>query len=270
MKKAKMFNVVVILIAIVFSFLISGCFHDDEDKSVNVNIINGTWYGVEQDVNNLNASGRNKIVFTILGGIITAIAKENQSSMMIEDQGLVGTVTAVNANIFSYKLGDVTNTLGSLYVDNTRSHYTFLDDKFLFGVMQKSATLVDYSTIMFVGADVQNNWSGFSVNVRNVTIAAINNTPSQMTFDPMAFTFSGTDGANSVTGGSFDITGSFNLIDATNGVYTANWVNPNDNMITGNVTLILSPDKTFVAARFCLPFTGVPDIELCTFSSWNK
>ncbi|NOX43343.1 MAG: hypothetical protein GXP19_06375 [Gammaproteobacteria bacterium] len=271
MKKAKLSN---LFVAIIFTFVISGCLHDDD--SVSVNIINGTWFGVEQDVNDNGASGI--ISFSILDGKITSVSRQDSGLMTMVDQNLVGTVAANTKSIFPYDLSDTTNTVGGLYVDTASSHYTFLDDKFRFGVMQKGApdvdTLIDfYGNLVFINNDVAGSWSGFSVNVKNAPMIVVNNFNSQVTIDIDTLVFSGTDSATSVTGGSFD--GNLSPSNLVNGIYTGTWMNPDDNTKTGDVTVILGPDKTFLSARFCLAFgapngNGVPNIELCTFASWNK
>ncbi len=259
---------IIIFVVITVAFFISGCLHDDE--SVNVGILNGTWFGVEQDVNNSGADGINKISFVILDGKITQILREDQDLTVMADQNLVGSIVAKTKNVFTYDLSDPTTTLGGLYVDTTSLHYTFLDDKFRFGVMQKGAA--DDPLLVFVDNDIAGNWSGFSVNVRNGTMSVVNNVNSQVTVDLDALTFVGSDNAASVTGGRFD--GSLSLSNIK-GVYTGNWANPDDSTKFGDITTILSSDKTFLSARLCLSFdlppgNGVPNSQMCTFASWNK
>jgi len=266
----KKINLQILFVAVAFTIFVSGCLHDDE-KSVNVGILNGTWFGVEEDVVNGGSSGRNNISFVILSGKIIQVLREDQSAMAMVDQGLIGVISTRSSSVFNYTLSDGAGTLGGLYVDPTATHFTFLDDNFRFGMMQKGA--VEDSALVYINNDISGNWSGFSVNVSNVNMNVINNNKSNASVVVDDLTFTGTDGAASVTGGTFD--GSVSLSDAMKGIYTGNWVNPNDNTKFGNITAILSADKTFLAARFCLSFVlppgnGVPNSEMCTFVSWNK
>ncbi len=273
MKKINLSNVLAVA---AFTFVVAGCLHDDE-KDVNVNILNGTWVGVEQDVNNSGASAINIITFEMLNGKITEITREDQAmASALVNQNLVGTVLAKTKNIFSYDLSDATNTLGGLYVDTATSHFAFLDDEFRFGVMQKIAAGVApesvYTNLVYLDNDIAGSWSGFSVNIRNGTMSVVNNFNSQVVVDLDALTFAGSGSSASVTGGRFD--GSLSISNVK-GVYAGTWVNPDDNTKFGNITAILSSDKTFLSVRLCLSFSlppgnGVPDSQMCTFASWNK
>lgn len=252
------------LCVVLAAFSVTACLHDEEE-SVSVTIIDGTWFGVEEDVNN---SLLKKIRFTISGGRITAVAREDLSIMTgddMVDQGLIGTVSIISARNFTFTLSD--DTVGGFYIDTTAAHMTFLDDKFRFGVMQKGAT--DVAAMPDIN-DIAGDFSGFSVNVSNGATMPVNNESSSsatVTADTLALSL-GVDNAGSVTGGNFE--GNMFLLDSERGVYNGNWMNSVDNMIAGNMVSIVSTDKTFAATRICLTFMGVPNIEECTFAAWNK
>jgi len=268
----KKINLTILFVAVAFTIFISGCLHD-EDKSVNVGILNGTWFGVEEDVVNGGSSGRNNISFVILSGKIIQVLREDQGAMAMVDLGLIGLISARSSSVFNYTLSDGTDTLGGLYVDPTASHFTFLDDNFRFGMMQKGAA--EDPALVYLINDIAGNWSGFSVNVSNASLNVLNNNNSNAAVVADDLTFKGTDGVTSVTGGTFDGSLAPSSSDAMKGIYTGNWINPLDNTKFGNITAILSADKTFLSARFCLSFilppgNGVPNSEMCTFASWNK
>ena len=260
-----------IFIVIFFAMTAFGCFHDDEDKSVDVSIINGTWFGIEEDVN--NGGELNKIRFTILNGRITLVEREDQATMTMVDQKIIGSVTAKTATTWSYTLSDDTDTVGGFYVDTSATHLTFLDDQFKFGVMEKAAT--DDPERVYVDNDSAANWSGFSVNVQNGSMLAIDNFGSNIQIEMDTLAFVGADAIQSVTGGDF--AGNLSLNDAMKGRYVGNWTNPLviDTPPSGSLVSYMSADKTFLAARLCLPFitppgNGVPNLELCSFAAWSK
>jgi hypothetical protein len=289
MNSNKLFN---ILIIIFFAMSAYGCFHDEEDdKSVDVSIINGTWFGVEEDVNagNSNPDKLKNICFTILDGKITLVKREDQGIMKMVDQKIIGAVTAKTANIWSYTLNDTTDTSGGFYVDTSASHLSFLDDQFRFGVMEKvrnddiniikkecgDAATGDAVNMdrVYVDNDAAASWRGFSVNVLNGSMLARENFSSSVQVDMDTLAFVGVDSALSVTGGNFE--GSLSLNDAMKGRYVGNWTNRDPLIIdtppSGSMVSYVSADKTFLAARLCLPFINtVPDQELCTFAAWSK
>ncbi len=267
-----------IFIVIFFAMTAFGCFHDEEDKSVDVSIINGTWFGIEEDV---NTGDLNNVCFTILDGRITLVKREDQGTMKMVDQGIIGTVTAKTATTWSYSLSDATDTLGGFYVDTSVSHLAFLDDKFRFGVMEKAAnnTVItnECDNInmdrVYVDNDSAANWNGFSVNVQNGSMLAIDNFSSSVQVEMDTLVFEGVDTVQSVTGGDFS--GNLSLNNAMKGRYVGNWRNLNPLIIdtppSGSMVSYMSADKTFLAARLCLPFSNtVPDHELCSFSAWSK
>ena len=141
--------------------------------------------------------------------------------------------------------------------------------------MEKAA--IDDPDRVYVDNDSAANWRGFSVNVQNGSMLAIDNFGSNIQIEMDTLAFVGADTIQSVTGGNFE--GNLSLNNAMKGRYVGNWRNLDPLIIdtppSGNLISYMSADKTFLAARLCLPFNtppgnGVPDIELCSFAAWSK
>ena len=248
---------VVSLLCLSFLMLAS-CFHD-EDRNVSVSVLNGTWYGFEE---NFSSGDVSKVSYVISNGTISEVQRENQGTNLLEDQGLVGSIVVTTNNVFSYELNN--RSLGDFFSDDGHDFITYVDDQFNFGVLQKGAA--EDLNLLFDANDIARNWTGYGVNVRNGTMTVAIKYDSDLNVEIDTQNFVGTEDADSVSEGQY--TGSFNLSDNIRGVYKdSNWTNPINVDVFGDITVILSPDKTYAGARICLPVVGPANIESCSFMS---
>lgn len=262
-----------VVVAVFVLTVLNACFHDEEDNNVNVNVLDGHWFGYEE---NFNSNTRNRVGMVIENGAITMVEREDQGLVAMVDQNKVGNINVTTNTVFAYEFSDASKVLGNFLTNDAHTHMTFVDEQFNFGVLEK-VTDIEYTAMSDLAAavspafalnDVADTWLGFSVAIRNAQLTVANELIASLTVELDTLNYVGRDTGNSLTGGEF--IGTVSLQDVDRGIYKHNnWTNPVDVDKFGDLTLILSPDKSYLAGRVCIPVVGVADIEACTFMSLN-
>lgn len=204
--------------------------------------INGTWFGSLQDtVGDLHTYS-----VTIAGGAITQILIDGV------DQMLTGTVTKDSDVLYSLTLSD--GTEAAFIVDVTISYAVFVDDVFNFGVVEKNAVGLPG----YVDTDINGDWSGVTVETDFTISTEVTSIASCVALPTCNATSGGVDSV--ITVAFFP-----DLV-----INSAQWVgtfveNPGD---TGDVRMMLSPDKQFAASYACVDVNLFP--AGCGFSAWVK
>ncbi|MDH5777911.1 MAG: hypothetical protein OEZ33_06855 [Gammaproteobacteria bacterium] len=229
----------------------TACVHN-EDGGVNpVASLQGDWKGVHRD-----AGGTFRSLTASIDG------SGNITRLQVFNQDVVtGTITSTGDKTFSYQLSD--GSQGGFMADASGNHLGFLADDNAYGVMEKGATLQYSQSGNFTATDFNGSWTGYSVEL-NANMDVIRQyTSSANISSPGVFDGSTPDGT---------FAGSLEAYSDSKGY--AYGVYGTSNGESGYVTILLSPDKTFLATWGCLSGAAanlvIYDITECAFGMWTK
>jgi len=241
-------NVIHFATVIVMVLLLSSCGGGTSDGSGlqvpgSPGQLDGTWFGSLEDRSTPNTIVLRTFTVTISGGAITQILIDSV------DQLLTGTINGESGTLYSLTLSD--GTKAGFLVDTAVLHATFVDDGFNFGVVQKGA--VGLPAFGFDISDTDGSWVGNTVETDFVIWTEFSSTASCTN---LLCTARG-NGVNS----SIDLSGFFSsAFGQWNGTFT------NTAGESGEVTVMLSPDKQFAASYSCSDVATF--LDTCDFSAW--
>ncbi len=218
---------------------------------VTATALSGTWVG---SYHSAVYSSNAKLTVSVDGSNhITSIYHDNLNL------NYTGTITHKQNLLYEFTLSDGYSE-GGFLVDASTSHAGFLNSyNGDFGVLQRNATGLASGYAL---ADLQGNWSGYSVQVDS-SGNVISYGTSSATVDSTGNVTHGTGPFGAFTANFDTITGS-----SVYGVFAGTYNNTTNSTI-GNMRLYLSPDKTFAASWSCDGAYNPPSTS-CSYNSWKK
>ena len=233
------------------AILMSGCLpglEDDEDDSLSK--LSGEWKGMYRDSGGVFRSLTASINDS---GKITALTVYSMET-------LTGTLESTGDKTYGYVLSD--GSEGGFMADSSGKHLGFLTEDYEWGILEKGATLQYSADGNFSSADFVGTWNGYSVEL-NSYMDVVDRYSSRATIETN-LSFSGSNDY-----GSFS--GQLDYYDDGKG-YSYGTYSSADG--SGNVGLLVSPDKSFMATWACDSGSSsnlaIYYISDCSFAIWNK
>ncbi len=244
------YNISAVMIA-ASAILISGCLPGLEpDKKDAVSALAGDWKGMYRDDGGVFRSLTATINDT---GKITALTVYSMDT-------LTGTLKTTGDKTYSFTLSD--GTEGGFMADSSGNHLGFLTEDNAWGILEKGASIQYSADSNFSGDDFVGTWNGYSVELDSYMKVADRYSSRAMIYSDFSFS-----GSNDY--GSFS--GNLNYYDHGKG-YSYGTFSSSEG--SGNVGLLVSPDKSFMATWAC-DSSSSGSLEIyyitgCSFAIWNK
>ncbi len=218
----------------------------------------GTWYG------NYDNSGTARTLS------VTVSSSNSITSVSVDgtDQGLTGSISNVQSNLYSYILykGSAFNDEGGFLVDAAKKHAGFLSSVGDFGVVEKGGST---AAITYTVADLDGTWSGYTISLDNLGNITNYDDTSTVTVDGVDGSFTGSNASGAFANA---VGGELAVLNSSHGAYEGLYDDATG-ISGGYVQVWISPDKTFAAAYACDPAWGTSPrngLSVCTYSSWVK
>lgn len=230
-------------------FILAGCGGGNEDS---ISALQGDWKGVFRDSGGTFRSLKTTIDSS---GTITKLQVFNQAA-------LTGSISKTGDKTYSFSLSD--GTEGGFLADDSGNHMGFLTDSYEYGVLEKGATMKYSNSNNFGRGHYVGNWSGYSVEI-NSNLDVVDQYTSSATVPDQSLDLSGNDSS-----GSFS--GNITYQDNSKGYAYGTYINSLGS--SGNLMVLLSPDKTFAASWAC-DYSGsstlvINNVNYCSFAMWVK